>query len=278
MVIALLALTGAAEGSGPLSGPVDDEFQASCDLMTINSAGFARSYYLCVPAGLPVPAPLVMGFHGSTGSADMFARQTLWHELGTTKKFMTAYLNGCDEIDCNGGSFDAKRPDQRDFIFVSDVINAIKARYPVDPRRTYAVGHSGGGSFSGFLACDMADIFAAIGTTASRVPTKNCAPTESVSIFHFHGTADTLIPFEGSETMEPVSAGLEFWSDQNGCSNAKRVFSDDGTTQGQRYNGCDSRRAVHWWMVEGAGHDYGEFNATLNVRNTFWARFSRYYK
>ncbi len=89
----------------------------------------------------------------------------------------------------------------------------------VDARRIYATGMSNRAIMSYRLACELADVVAAIGPLAATQNLDACTPSRPVPVLHIHGDADTHAPYAGgvgAESLvgipfEPVETPIAFW-------------------------------------------------------------------
>jgi polyhydroxybutyrate depolymerase len=244
--------------------------------------GGDRPVTVRVPAGYDPskPAPLVMMLHGY-GSAnilteDYFAMSSLADEHGffyvapngtfdsTDHRFWNA-TDACCDFDHTGID---------DSGYLASLITQTQAAYNIDPARIYVMGHSNGGYMSHRLACDHADVFAAIASYAGAVwsdPTK-CNPSGPIAILQAHGTADTEVLYGGDE---PDSGSLPtgvypgavetmaIWATKNGCDPALNPtgvtmhVDTDGTgneTTVSSHTGCPGNSAAELWTIQGAPH------------------------
>ena len=80
----------------------------------------------------------------------------------------------------------------------------VQARYPVDSRRVFVLGHSNGGYMSHRMACDHADLIAGIVSLAGaayddppagELPLPRCRPSEPVAVLEVHGMADGTVRY-----------------------------------------------------------------------------------
>ena len=118
---------------------------------TIESGGRKRTYYLFAPASLKPSAPLVVLLHGSGRNGLSLVER--WKELAAREGFVIA---GPDSSDSQGWRTPEDGPD-----FIRDVVEALRAKYPLDPRRVYLFGHSAGAVFALNLAMSQSEYFAA---------------------------------------------------------------------------------------------------------------------
>ena len=120
---------------------------------TIASQGKKRTYYLFVPAGITAerPAALVLLLHGSGRNGSSLVN--LWKELASREKLVLA---GPDSLDPKGWSSPLDGPE-----FLHDLVEALRAKYPIDPRRIYLFGHSAGAVFAINMALVESEYFAA---------------------------------------------------------------------------------------------------------------------
>jgi poly(3-hydroxybutyrate) depolymerase len=131
----------------------------------ITSNGKTRSYYLYVPptvkAGAPVP--LVVMLHGS-GHVGMSLVEK-WKDLAKKENFIIA---GPDSSDPQVWAVPKDGPD-----YLRDLVEELRKKYPINPRRIYLFGHSGGASFSMEMGVMEPEYFAAVAIHAGALPANN---------------------------------------------------------------------------------------------------------
>ena len=118
---------------------------------TIESGGRKRTYYLFAPASLKPSAPLVVLLHGSGRNGLTLVER--WKDLAAREGFLLA---GPDARNSQGWRTPDDGPD-----FIRDLVEALRAKYKLDPRRVYLFGHSAGAVFAMNLAMMQSEYFAA---------------------------------------------------------------------------------------------------------------------
>jgi polyhydroxybutyrate depolymerase len=190
----------------------------------------ARPYTLHEPPQAKNPAPLVVLLHGYGATG---ATQAAYLKLaaatdaqgmllaipdGTLNALRKRFWNATDAC-CAG-----RRTDVDDSAYLRAIVADVAAHHAVDPKRVYFVGHSNGGFMSYRMACDHADVVAAIVSleAATWADTAKCRPTQSVAVLEIHGTADQLIKYDGGAITGKRYPGaqqtVKTWARYDGCS------------------------------------------------------------
>ena len=110
--------------------------------------------------------------------------------------------------------------------YILAVIESIKNKYNVDPKRIHLIGQSNGGFMCHRMACESPETFASIVSLNGAMweDSSYCQPTEPIHVLHIHGTLDPIILWPGGllgpELVPYPSATttIEFWANHNGCS------------------------------------------------------------
>ena len=119
------------------------------ELMTSN--GKTRVYYLYVPSTVKAPAPLIVMLHGSNRTGVTLVEK--WKDFAKKEGIIIA---GPDASDLKGWGSPQDGPD-----FLRDLVEELKSKYPINPRRVYLFGHSAGASFALHMSLMESQYFAA---------------------------------------------------------------------------------------------------------------------
>ncbi|MFI5316653.1 MAG: alpha/beta hydrolase family esterase [Myxococcota bacterium] len=252
---------------------------ASDQLHTISVAGVERSYVLHVPppAVSGAPLPLVLVLHGAGGNGRIIAQQSGFSEEADWRGFVAVYPNGSHGAVASAFAFGQPRflvwnaglccgwaAEQRidDVGFMRALVAEVSRRVAIDPRRVYAAGMSNGGMMAYRLACEASDVFAAVAVVSGALVAPGCAPSQPVSVIHFHGTADDIVPIEGGRgILTPPGRGypsaesaIAFWRAANGCDPAARDSAPRSGVRRTRYTGCHEGSGVDYFVIDGGKH------------------------
>ncbi len=128
----------------------------------ITSNGKTRAYYLYVPPTVKsdTPVPLIVMLHGS-GRVGMSLVEK-WKDLAKKEGFIIA---GPDSSDTRGWATPQDGPD-----YLRDLVEELKSKYPINPRRVYLFGHSAGASFALEISLMESQYFAATAIHAGALP------------------------------------------------------------------------------------------------------------
>ena len=118
----------------------------------ITSQGRTRAYYLYVPSTLKAgtPAPLIVTLHGSNRTGVTLVEK--WKDLAKKEGIILA---GPDASNLRGWGSPQDGPD-----FLRDLVEELKAKYQVNPKRVYLFGHSAGASFALQISLMESEYFA----------------------------------------------------------------------------------------------------------------------
>lgn len=160
------------------------------ELITIK--GKARAYYLYVPstAQPSSPVPLVVMLHGSNRTGNSLVEK--WKDLAKKESFIIA---GPDATNLRGWNAPADGPE-----FLRDLVEELKTKYPVNPRRVYLFGHSAGAVFALEMSLLESQYFAATAVHAGALAEEDKAWLElakrKIPMFIQVGEYDEYFPLK----------------------------------------------------------------------------------
>jgi poly(3-hydroxybutyrate) depolymerase len=126
----------------------------------ITSNGKQRPYYLYVPSTVKAPAPLIIMLHGSNRTGVTLVEK--WKDFAKKEGIIIA---GPDASNLKGWGWPQDGPD-----FLRDLVEELKSKYPVNPRRVYLFGHSAGAIFALEMSLMESQYFAAAAIHAGALP------------------------------------------------------------------------------------------------------------
>jgi polyhydroxybutyrate depolymerase len=244
--------------------------------------GGDRPVSVHVPASYDAerPAPLLILLHGYSTSGKEHERYFKLGSAADARGFVYAAPDGT--IDREGNRFwnatdtccDFDGTGVDDVAYVKGVIAEIQANLSIDPKRIYVLGHSNGGFMAYRLACDEAEVVAAIVSLAGATyaDPADCAPSAPVTVVQVHGTADDTIRYEGgtipgSPPYPGAEATAQTWAAYDGCDEAATPLdarvdvdadlasgTDPAETTVAEWRGCSLGATVQLWTIPDGGH------------------------
>ncbi len=207
------------------------------------ATGFTQSAYFGV-SNLPgADAALVLAPDGTPNS--------------TGRQFWNADPACCD--------FEGQKPD--DVAYLGTLLDDVLETWPVDPNQVFVLGHSNGGFMAYRLACERADVIAAIGSLAGLASSNaaTCQPSRAVNVLQMHGTSDATVPYAaGGSGIGTVGAegSVTQWGTHNGCAATRTAGPtldlENGVPGAETHphttTGCPTNGAADLWEMQGAGH------------------------
>jgi polyhydroxybutyrate depolymerase len=259
---------------------------------TIFSGDIERTYLLYIPRGYrdTVGQPLVLDFHGHGSNAELQQYRTGFSAFADTYGVIVAYPQGVVGPDHRTGWATGPRWDPRtnDVLFASDLLNHLQSTLCINPHKIFATGFSNGGGMTNMLACKLAGRFAAFASVSGAYPAMpgGCDPTRAVPFFEMHGTADRIVPYNGSffKGYPPVALWLQQWARRDGCTVGPIVFFNQDNIIGEKWTGCRNHVTIVHYQIGGMGHlwprhlvfRYQDHAVNLNANTLIWSFFQRY--
>ncbi|NRB83135.1 MAG: hypothetical protein HRU49_05095 [Winogradskyella sp.] len=283
-ITAVFFLAGCKKEDG--STNTKETCYSNLNAQTIFHDGLNREYVLYVPNSYDgtTSVPLMLNFHGFGGSASEFMEEADMRSLAESNVFILAYPQGsCSEgfsdwNPCPVGEDNKSEAD--DFGFVEVLINQISTQYNVDLRRVYAAGYSNGGMMAYGLANYNSELIAAVASVSGTMLDCIGNTSHPLPVLHLHGTADSVIPYNGNNYYNSTQSILNHWINFNNTITTPITSSDNSsgmTIEHSVYNQGDNLVSVEHYKYIGGDHVW--FNSTFQNQNAselIWSFVSRY--
>lgn len=269
----------------------------------MNVDEWRRTFVLQLPSGYyendTARFPLVIGLHGTGGSASQFERSYNFSQKAESGQFIVAYPDGVPSDGLfgvrtwNAGKCCdyAMHHNVDDVKFISELISRVSADYKVDPKRVYVAGMSNGAMLAYRLACEIPQQIAAIATVSGTMQVQPpCQPSRPVPILHVHSAKDTKVPYLGGIGIggyyfPPVDSVLQVWSSLDTCGGS-RVLQDDGTYRLTEWYSCANGVIMRCYLTQDGGHAWpgGHKSASwadtpstvINANDLIWDFFRQF--
>lgn len=206
----------------PLLAPTSLFAKGKTTKETLLSGNKKRSYYLFVPEKISKPVPLVVLLHGSTRNGLSLIEK--WDKLADKEGFIVV---GPDSDDAAKWSLGPDGPD-----YLRDVVEELKTNYPVDSKRVYLFGHSGGAIFALFMALIQSEYFAAVAVHAGALRPQDHRFFEyakrTIPVALFVGDRDQLFPLEVVRSTRDAFASRKFPVELTEIANHNHWYYDRG--------------------------------------------------
>ena len=269
--------TGAASGGGAgTAGPTSGAGGAGGEMVTCPSSplpngesqhtiqhdGNERQYEVQVPSSYDNSAavPLVLDLHGYTSNKDNQQGSSGWAELAEGEGFVVVRPNGFGGLrSWNSGDYccgQAQSQNLDDVGLMRAIVGEVSAELCIDPKRIYATGLSNGGAMSHRLACEAADLFAAVAPVSYPLgfdPFDKCQPSRPIAVMHSHGTNDFVVPYDGGFAAPSTPESFAYWGAVNGCAGEPVETYAKGASHCDTYQACDQGVEVRLCTLVG-GH------------------------
>jgi polyhydroxybutyrate depolymerase len=164
-----------------------------------------RWYDIALPAN-PQGAPLILALHGGGGDPAQFASASGFGAAATRAGYAVAFPAGSGRrgdrlLTWNGGYCcgSAARQGVDDLGFLKEVIADASSRFGVDGTEVYLTGMSNGSIMSETFAAKHPDLVRAVAGVSGTMDTRRTRVQGRVPALVIHGTADTMVPYEGGK-------------------------------------------------------------------------------
>ena len=246
----------------------DGNYSGSICCECIEETFFNRTFRIHVPSSYDGSqlTPVVLNFHGRLGHGEDAEKQSRMTETSDANGFIVVYPNGLGRS-WNDGRFEGKAGFAPKFTvddvgFVSSLIDFLENEFSIDTNRIYSTGMSNGARFSYRLASELSMKIAAVAPVAGSMNQNfKYDPQRPLSVMQFHGTADTICPWDGGEDRTgslvcSVQDTINFWIDHNACNHTSSITYQKGDTTCYTYGQGKKGTEVVLCVIEGGGHTW----------------------
>ena len=255
------------------NSPVETYRQPVGDLVpnTLNVDGIERSYLSYIPVGLMDNIPVIIQFHGGSGtSKEAYYREGNLNGVADSEGILMIY----PQADISTGSVwntlhsdEGNKVSADDFGFIAAIIDRLGEDNRIDTSHIYVAGYSNGAAMAYQIACHLNDRIAGFVVHSGNFPLEeiinneySCDITNETPGLIFNGTADMTRPLDGIPTYAvSVRDGAQWWADQN--DSVSKTTSQDGNIERTIY-ASEAGTEVQLFIVEGGGHVW--FNFTID--------------
>ncbi len=270
------------------NSPVESYRQPVGDLVpnALNVDGTERSYLSYRPVGLSDNIPVIIQFHGGSGtSKEAYYREGNLNGVADSEGILMIY----PQAEIRTGSVwntlhsdEGNKVSADDFGFIEAIIDFLEEDNRIDTSRIYVAGYSNGAAMAYQIACHLNDRIAGFVVHSGNFPLEEvinnkypCKLAGETPGLIFNGTADITRPLEGIPSYAvPVRDGAQWWADQNNSVNM--TTTQDGNVERTIYV-SEAGTEVQLFIVDGGGHDWFNFDVDgLPIDQFIWNFLSKY--
>jgi len=309
--------SGGSTGTGGASVtcPVSTTLKAGDNNETITSSGDSRTFIVHVPTSYTGSSsvPVILDFHPLGGSGSQQEGSSGWKgqcdSVGCIAVFPDSSKAKASDNSWNAGYCcdNAEKNQVDDVQFARDMIKWLETNACVDPKRIYASGGSNGGGMTYRLACQAADVIAAVApvdfrcvtgtdplanagsvTAANNTACVCTLPRPITVVAYDEGQDNSIVPYNGAQTPSLATdcapnascVGIGFpsavvnrdtWAKFDGCTGSAMTYS--GNSICQRYATCTDSTTVMLCTNNSSSHLAAYSSSTAKVAATAWGVF-----
>jgi polyhydroxybutyrate depolymerase len=231
----LLWLTGCIPQLPDLDDPCGPWPEAGLYRVTID-VDQTRKPYVYVPSTEAGPRDVVVLLHGAGATGPKFEEITQFETAADNKGFVLVYPNGLGWPLRTWNASEGFESDADDVGFLDELSRQVTDK--VCGRRVLATGFSNGAMMIHRWGCEGKVPPDAIVASSGPLMQNACPRALPTPVRHYHGTKDTIVPFEGGEgtsgkgiVFPPLIETMETWGEINQCSDAEPVTTSQGDTE-----------------------------------------------
>ncbi len=262
---------------------------STLDSIYMQGQGVYRSYIVHTPTGYTPnnTYPLVINMHGFGANALEQEAYTGFDDVADTANFVVVYPNSTSGAWVYAGS-------SVDVDFLTALIDTIRQDFSINSC-LFFTGISNGAYMTYKMACSLSSQITAIAPVSGNMSTllqNTCAFTNAIPVMHFHGTADSIVFYNGSAGFPPIETLVQWWATQNNCSITPTTtpvpnisISDSCTADELYYGGGTNGTEVTLYRINNGGHTwpgalpiqvFGNTNQDINASVLIWNFFHKF--
>jgi polyhydroxybutyrate depolymerase len=266
LVVVAVALTAACGGAGTTSGATTGRTTATAVAATATTQ--AAQQASCPPGGeqaveggvLRMPAGaqpgrtpmLIVVIPGGEGDpSDRLGVGAAANREGFAVLYPTSDDDGFWQLNDEFGTSDVTA--------VTGLLDREVATGCFDQDRISITGVSNGAGFAARMGCELPTRFAAVVPVAAGYRALDpCPGNARASFLTIHGTADTVVPFNGKKPDRKgnVPRYTARWARRDGCSAPPRTSTPRALVTRFTYRGCDDGMRVELVRLTGTDHGW----------------------
>jgi polyhydroxybutyrate depolymerase len=219
----------------------------------MNYLGVARTYQLTLPAAYDgrTPDPVILSLHGFTSNIDEQDIITNFPAFGGGRGYIIVTPQGlgapgAEQWNLSPDAIGAKS----DVGFLLALLTRVRHDACIDAHREYVAGVSDGAAMLMTLRCKAGKQFAAVAAVAG-VTLGNCAAKVATPLIAFHGDADPVISYQGTD----VEGAMARLAAAGGCTTKPTVTAPFPDARHLVFS-CTAPMGLELWRIVGGGHTW----------------------
>jgi polyhydroxybutyrate depolymerase len=314
--------TGGANGTGGMTGS-GGSGAGTCPTTvlaagdhneTITSGGESRTFIVHIPTGYTgsSPAPVILDFHPLGGTGSSQEGSSGWRAQCDSVGCIAVFPNSSARAGDNSWNAgycctNSQAMQINDVQFARDIVAWLNTNACVDAKRVFASGGSNGGGMTYRLACEAADMIAAVApvdfrcvtgkdplanagqVTAANNTACTCTLPRPIAVVAYdEGQDNSIVPYNGAQTpnlktdcppnMSCIGIGFpsavvnfQTWASFDGCTGTATTSASNAICQ--QLTSCRDNTTVMLCTNPSAQHLAAYGSATAKVAATAWNVF-----
>lgn len=251
----------------------------SGDRTCVVVAELERCWLTYVPTSASSSAPLLLDFHGHSGSAEGQRSFSGFRELADDEGFVAVWPEG------QGGSWNAGElccpPASSDNIddvaFTRKMVALMHDDANIDLDRVYVTGFSNGCAMAQRLAADASDLIAAVGCMSLYLLDEADPGYAPVPVMEIHGASDVVVAYDSAGAFTGARQNREHWAELNECVGEPEQTWESGASVAFAYLDCAGGTEVSLVSIDGGRHRlYAGSGTEIDTTRLAWDFMSRF--